>query len=145
MNTKESWEHIWSYISQNHILVLSATYGQDIWSASLFYTPAATEATLLIMTATTSMHSKMLLKNHQASGAIYTNTREIDQIKGIQFKCQVTPLTEKEQASNSLIYTNAFPISKQQQETLWKIELTEIKMTDNTEEFGRKYYWSKSQ
>ncbi|RXK86396.1 PNPOx family protein [Filimonas effusa] len=136
-------DNIWNFISQQHVVAVTASAAGELWSACLFYAPHNKTQTLYVLTEETTRHARLMLENNIISGTIHNNTREAKQIQGIQFKGFITKLNDPEMFAAREYYQQQFRIaSSLPPHPVWKITMTEIKFTDNTETFGSKYYWN---
>jgi predicted transposase YbfD/YdcC len=67
--------------------------------------------------------------------------KNISLIKGVQYKGIISLLTEENKADAFSLYTKHFPIAKIKSLPLWKIEISELKFTNNVLGFGNKTLW----
>ena len=136
-------DNIWKFISQQHVVAITTAAAGDLWSACLFYAPYDETQTLYVLTEETNRHARLMLENNVISGTIHNNTREAGKIQGIQFKGFITKLEGTEIPAAREYYKQQFSIAASlPPHPIWKITMTEIKFADNTEAFGRKYYWN---
>jgi uncharacterized protein YhbP (UPF0306 family) len=84
---------------------------------------------------------KQAAQNKWLAGTILPNALDFSAIKGIQFT-GVFMMPENETYKEK--YLAKFPMAKDMPGTIWTIQLSEIKMTDNSLGFGTKLLWVKS-
>lgn len=130
---------IWNYIRSNHVLSITSSHHGDAWSANLFYACDYERKRLYVMTSETTRHGALMLGNDQVCGTISDQTRDIAQLKGLQY-AGVATIANTDEAIG--FYQQQYPMAKQHQETLWIITFTALKLTDNSAGFGTKYLWN---
>lgn len=87
-----------------------------------------------------SEHMQHILHHPQVACAIHNETKEVAQIRGIQIKGAVSAASEVEEYS----YIEAYPYAKEvKNKRIWKLEISELKYTDNTQGFGQKEIWKR--
>lgn len=126
------------FLQSNHILAL-ATCDDEVYAASCFYVFDKDALALIFASDPQTHHMQQIAKNQKVAGAIHLCENKVHKIQGVQFKGVVCKAS-KEQES---LYLDTFPLSRVMQPTLWAIELTWVKMTDNTLGFKTKITWSR--
>jgi uncharacterized protein YhbP (UPF0306 family) len=109
--------------------------------ASCFYAYNEELNMLVIKSSSETIHIQQALINPQVAGTILPDKLELTRIKGIQFSARLI-LPEgfmAEQSKKS--YYKKFPFALAMSGELWTLQLTRIKMTDNTLGFGKKLIW----
>jgi uncharacterized protein YhbP (UPF0306 family) len=129
-----------TFLGKHHLLSL-ATSGERLWCASLFFTYDAEEIAFIVASDPDTEHIRNVLHNTLVAGTVGLETSMVGKIQGIQFAGEM--LLAEETRSKEL-YLNRFPYARVMNPTLWKIQLSEIKMTDNTLGFGKKLSWKRS-
>ena len=133
---------IWLYLLSNHVLSLSANFEEECWSASLFYAGDPDNNAVYIMTDPATQHGALMLKNPVITGTICDQNADVSSLKGIQFKA-FAAITATNDAM--ALYLERFPVAKKMAGTLWKINFTVLKYTDNSLGFGTKLIWNKDE
>ncbi|RMG81050.1 MAG: hypothetical protein D6707_05425 [Bacteroidetes bacterium] len=98
---------------------------------------------LIFLSDIHTLHIRQAMKNPLVAGTIESEHETVLKIKGVQFKGNFIvpePILEKKLYG---IYYKKFPFAKAKPEKIWAVDLTEIKMTDNTLGFGKKVYWKR--
>jgi uncharacterized protein len=91
----------------------------------------------------TTQHIINALLNNKIAGTIVPDIHQTGTIKGIQFTGNfLIPANEILEIAK-IKYYKKFPFALVMPGELWSIELTTIKMTDNTFGFGKKLVWVK--
>ena len=134
-------QKIWLFLASQHVISITSHTAADAWSASVFYAADKVNMVLYVMTTEKSRHGKLMMKNPIISGTVADQTADVKQLKGIQFRAEITLLNKGEEAAARELYVLNFPIAKTHQDSIWKISFLELKLTDNTAGFGTKYNW----
>lgn len=136
-------EKIISFLKQNTCLTLSTCYNNIPYCASCFYAFDENEKMLVFKSDATTNHIKQAILNKKIAGSVSPDKLEPTRIKGIQF--QGNFVVPENDLLNSLkkIYYGKYPFAIGFSGDIWALELTQIKMTDNTLGFGKKIEWEK--
>jgi len=130
------------FIKKQHVLSLCCTNGNDIWCANCFYVFDETEIAFYIMTSEESRHANLLSgMNQKIAGTINGQPKNISLIKGLQYSGTMKKIVKEEEQRALNLYTKRFPIAKIKSLPLWKIEISEMKFTNNVLGFGKKSIW----
>ncbi|MGV3345575.1 YhbP family protein [Enterobacteriaceae bacterium LUAb1] len=130
------------YLKKQHVLSLACYDGQQLWCASCYYVFNATHQVFWFMSDTTTRHGKILLNQPQIAGTISGQPKSVALIKGVQFCGNAYVLTDDRLARAS--YIRRFPVAENLSAPLWEVQISEIKMTDNSLGFGTKLYWQRA-
>ncbi len=136
-------ERIRKFFRKHHVLTLATSVDNEPWCANCFYVYLEEENSLVFTTDNSTRHGQEFLKNPHLAGSVVLETMIIGKIRGIQFQGIVSlpknNLAEKAKSA----YLKRFPVAVLMDTTLWIVELTYIKMTDNRLGFGKKLIWEK--
>lgn len=134
---------ILNYINSNKVFTMATAMNNQPYCANCFYVFDENNYTLIFLSDDTTRHISEALSNELVAGTITTEVTSVAKIQGIQFNgIFVNP--PKEQADNFYkIYYEKFPFARAKPSPIWGIEITSIKMTDNTLGFGKKLLWTK--
>jgi len=137
-------KRIVDFIKKHHVLTLATKSENELWCANCFYVYDEEENSLIFTSDIDTRHVSEALKNNFVAGSIVLETSVIGKIQGIQFQGKfIKP--EKEQLKTAKThYLLRFPFATLMNTTLWVVELSHIKMTDNRLGFGKKLIWKKS-
>ena len=128
------------FLNGHHVLSLATSHKESLSCCSLFYLFIPEEACVLFASDEKSEHMQHILHHPQVACAIHNETKEVVQIRGIQIKGVVRTATQKEEQS----YIDAYPYAKEiKNKQIWKLEISELKYTDNTQGFGQKEIWTR--
>lgn len=127
------------FLCEKHLLSLAVIHENTPYCCSCFYAYDLNLKNFIIASDKNSTHIQVISKNNAISGTIALDTKIIGKIKGIQFCGKIVKADE----NDSEIYFAKFPFSKTLNPTLWRIEISWIKFTDNTLGFGKKLIWKR--
>jgi uncharacterized protein YhbP (UPF0306 family) len=86
-------------------------------------------------------HSQMTGIQAKVAGTVNGQPKSVALIRGVQFSGEIKRLEEVESAVLRERYNRRFPIARALSAPMWEIRLSEIKFTDNTLGFGKKFHW----
>lgn len=134
--------HISTFISScvNHTLATCAD--NKPYCANCFYVFDPDENVLVCKSDLDTVHMKQAALNNYVAGTILPNALDFSAIKGIQF---TGVFLIPQNVSYKEMYITKFPMAKEMPGTIWMIQLSEIKMTDNSLGFGTKLLWSRGE
>lgn len=131
------------FIRKHHVLTL-ATSSEDVpWCAHCFYTYLAEKNWLVFTSGETTKHVHDAEANPEVAGGIVLETSVVGKVQGVQFRGIMRRPQPDEEGSVKLAYLKRFPFAALMDTSLWLVELTYIKMTDNRLGFGKKLIWEK--
>ena len=137
-NTKR----IADFIKENKILTLCCLdQNNKPYCFHCFYAFDERNHLLFFKSSTGSYHSLLLSQNPIVSGSILPEKIEIMALKGIQLTGTVLYSDFPCQDSPESIYHKKFPFAVVKPGHVWCIRLDTLKMTDNTNIFGKKLEW----
>jgi uncharacterized protein len=88
-------------------------------------------------------HAVLMKTNIHVGGTILPDKLNVLAIQGVQFSGHVAELNENDQRAASRHYHAKYPFAMAMTGDVWAIQLTGIKMTDNSKGFGKKIVWEK--
>ncbi len=133
-------EKIAAFIERHHLLSL-ATNGERLWCCSMFYAFDPEAVAFVVASDESTEHMRNIRGNENVAGAVALETKTVGKIQGIQFAGRMLQASDEEARR---LYFGRFPYARAMHPTLWRIELDEVKMTDNTLGFGKKITWKRS-
>ncbi len=134
-------KRITDFFKQHHVLTLATSASDLPWCANCFYVYLPEENLLAFTSDKHTRHVKEGILNRNVAGTVVLETGIIGKIQGIQF----LGILEEPQGKLLEIVKNAyvrrFPVAMLMNTTMWIVQLTYIKMTDNRLGFGKKLIW----
>jgi len=136
--------HIWKFIASTDVFTLATCAGEKPYCTPCFYAFDSIEKLLVFKSEARTRHVTELLLQPQIAGSILPKTFTIGKVRGVQFSGKTLPLKDETHASRlKQLYYKRFPLALPMAGELWVVELSEIKMTDNTIGFGQKLRWKR--
>ena len=136
------------FLHEHHLAAFSVCNNQEMWCWSAFYTFIECEFCLVITSEEKTKHIQ-ILKNSKESmvcGIVALETTNIGQIRGVQFKGEMTLCSEESYFNKYRVaYLKQFPFAVLKGADLWIVKINELKFTDNRLGFGKKLLWSRPQ
>lgn len=137
-------QEIVNFITINKVASICCVDEESVpYCFNCFYSFHSGTQLLFFKSSSDSFHSKLLLKNERISGTILPLKLELLAIKGIQFSGRVLYDSFPEQIRPESHYHKAYPLAIAKPGHVWCIQLERVKMTDNTQIFGKKPEWFK--
>ena len=136
-------KRIIEFIKEHHVLTLATAVEGDPHACNCFYAFSQENMTLICTSDKSTKHIQQVEKNNFVAGSIVLETMNIGKVQGIQFYARMYEAKDEKLKKFKKIYLKRFPFAVLTNATLWAIELTYIKMTDNRLGFGKKLIWSK--
>ena len=136
-------ERIKNFIKEQKVLSLSTSKDNVSYSASCFYAFDEANKLLIFSSENSTNHIKQAIENTNVSGTINKEVTTVAKIQGLQFLGEFINPTEELQKAFYQVYYKRFSFAKAKPAPIWAIQLTWVKMTDNTLGFGKKLEWKK--
>lgn len=131
-------EPIVRFIKRHHVLTIATTneHGEP-YVANCFYAYDAKRNMLIFTSDTTTRHGGEMAADDRVALSIVLETRIVGKVQGIQICGRA--LRGDSEAKKS--YIKRFPYAAVAPLTLWMVEPSMMKLTDNTLGFGKKLIW----
>ena len=136
-------EKILNYITKNKVFTMATSVVNQPYCAICFYVFDEQSTTLIFLSDITTKHITEALFNKNVAGTITTEVITVAKIQGIQFTGEFIHPTKEQEAYFYNKYYSKFPFAKAKPSPIWGIQLSSIKMTDNTLGFGKKLMWNR--
>lgn len=135
-------ERITRFIAKHHVLTL-ATVGEsgEAWVANCFYAYDPRRNLFIFTSDTSTRHGSEMAKNGKVALSVVRETRIVGCVQGLQVVGNARPADDEAHK----VYIKRFPYAVVAPLTLWMVEPTHIKFTDNTLGFGKKLIWEKEE
>jgi uncharacterized protein YhbP (UPF0306 family) len=131
-------EKIVDFLNKHHTLNLSTCKDNHLSSCTLFYAFDTQTNSFIVASDSKTEHIQNVLENKNISGTVHLETDVVGKIQGVQFKGEMLPCKDERK-----IYFKRFPYALALNPTLWNIEVSSFKMTDNRLGFGKKIIWTR--
>jgi hypothetical protein len=134
---------ITEFIQKHHVLTLATSNENIPWCANCFYVYLEEENLFVFTSDHETRHIQDVLKQDMVAGSVVLETNAIGKIRGLQFQGKIREPEEPLLRHVRKAYLKRFPVAMLMKTTLWVVEPTMLKYTDNRLGFGKKLIWKK--
>ena len=138
-------KRIIKFIHKHHVLTLATSNENEPYCANCFYVYLEDENCLVFTSDKSTKHINDIKNQKLVAGSIVLETIIIGKIQGIQFQGIINEPKGELKKKVKKAYLKRFPIAMLMKTTLWIVELTFIKYTDNKLGFGKNLIWEKKE
>ena len=132
-------KRIVDFIKRHHVLTLATASSEGVpYCAACFYAYDKERNRLIFTSDDHTRHAQEMLQNASVAIGITLETRIVGKVQGAQICGTATRGDEKDKAQ----YIKRFPYAAVAPLNIWAVELSFIKLTDNTLGFGKKLIWN---
>ena len=136
-------KRIVKFINKHHVLTLATCSENEPWCSNCFYIYLE-DLNLFVFTSDDSTkHIQDILTQDLVAGSIVLETSVIGKIRGIQFQGIIWKPEKQLLKKVKTAYLKKFPIAMLMKTSLWVVEPSLLKFTDNRLGFGKKLIWRK--
>ncbi len=134
---------IQKFLESQSVFTLATSINNTPYCASCFYAYIAELQLLVFKSDEDTKHIEDALQNSIVAGTVLADKLDKTKIRGVQFTglFKLPDSSIKNKAENA--YLLKYPVSALYRGTIWLIELSKIKFTDNTLIFGKKIMWER--
>ena len=130
------------FIAKHHVLTLATTDADGApYCANCFYAYDKERNLLIFTSDSATRHAGHMSADNRVAVSIVLETRIVGRVQGVQ----ICGRAHKADGAAERRYLTRFPYAAVAPLTLWVIEPTYIKLTDNTLGFGKKLIWQQEQ
>lgn len=130
------------FINAHHVLTLATCNDDEPWCANCFYIYLEEENMFVFTSDLDTKHILQTAHNVFVAGSIVLETSVIGKIQGVQFQGYISQLHNELLSKAKMQYLKRFPMAALMKTTLWGVDLTLVKFTDNRLGFGKKILWT---
>jgi uncharacterized protein YhbP (UPF0306 family) len=141
MNSEKPDKRIVSFLKEHHVLTLATSVEQVPYCANCFYVYDEELNAFVFTSDLTTKHVKDATAQNLVAGSVVLETNVVGKIQGVQFQGQMSKPDGEELKKVKKAYLKRFPVAMLMKTTLWMVELSFLKFTDNRLGFGKKLYW----
>lgn len=132
-------ERIIRFLKRHHVLNLATVSDEGVpYCAACFYAYDAERNRLIFTSDGTTRHAREMEAHPEVACAITLETRIVGRVQG----AQICGRAERGDEEDKACYIKRFPYAAVAPLTIWAIEPSFIKLTDNTLGFGKKLVWN---
>ena len=136
-------KRIVKFINNHHVLTLATCNDEEPYCANCFYVYMEEDNSLVFTSDFSTKHIKQVSHNIYVAGSIVLETNVIGKLQGVQFQGIISEARDELYTKARSVYLKRFPVAMLMKTTLWVVDLTFLKFTDNTLGFGKKLLWEK--
>ena len=131
------------YIEGQKVLTLATCKDDQPYCANCFYVFDDEKQQLIFLSDNSTRHIEEALFNKNIAGTIDKEVTTVAKIQGLQFTGEFIEPNESQKEVFYQLYYDKFPFARAKPSPIWGINLSTIKMTDNTLGFGKKLKWER--
>jgi uncharacterized protein YhbP (UPF0306 family) len=136
-------KRIVEFINKHHVLTLATCFDEEPYCANCFYVYMEDDNSLVFTSDYDTKHIRQASHNIYVAGSIVLETNVVGKIQGVQFQGIISEPKGESYEKIKSAYLRRFPIAMLMKTTLWVVDLTFLKFTDNRLGFGKKLIWEK--
>ena len=135
-------QRITTFIRKHHVLTLATVGGDNLpYVANCFYAYDTLRNRIIFTSDLSTRHAQEMTHNPRVALSIVRETRIVGCVEGIQ----IEGVAERGNDEAKRLYIKRFPYAAVAPLTLWEVEPTRMKLTDNKLGFGKKLIWQKEE
>ncbi|HMO32079.1 MAG TPA: pyridoxamine 5'-phosphate oxidase family protein [Lacibacter sp.] len=131
------------FLEEQTVLSMATSVNDKPYCASCYYAFVPGDNLLVFKSDEDTQHIEDALRNNQVAGTVLPDKLEKTKIRGIQFSGVFRKPEGSEKAKAERKYLSKYPVATLFRGTIWVIELSRIKFTDNALLKGRKILWER--
>ncbi|MEG0033333.1 MAG: pyridoxamine 5'-phosphate oxidase family protein [Mucinivorans sp.] len=135
-------QRIIKFIKRHHVMTLTVASDNRPWSCQVFYAYHAHTNSLLFTSGPDTRHIQEAMKNPAVAVSIVLESKVVARLQGVQIEGTFSAALDDTFRST---FVARFPFIALTLGTLWRVEITTAKHTDNTLGFGTKLYFPEKQ
>ena len=126
-----------AFIGEHHVMTLATSRDGLPYAAPLFYAYDRQRNCFVFASAQETEHARQMEQNPEIAAGIYLETETVGKVQGLQLRGRVFGA----QDTDGKCYFGRFPYARVLRPTLWRLEPSWMKLTDNRLGFGKKLLW----
>lgn len=134
-------EKIGRWLARQHVVSWCVAGPDGLWCANAFYLFDAERVAFYLLSDTRTRHGQMTGSRAPVAGTVNGQPKTVARIRGVQFSGEIRLLVGEESDETRRRYCRRFPVARAMSAPVWEIRLDELKFTDNTLGFGKKFCW----
>lgn len=132
-----------TFLKKHHVFTLATSHDNKPWCCQCFYVYIEELCGLIFTSDHTTRHITEASEQPLVAGSVVLETNIIGKIQGIQLEGRLIETSGELLETVKAAYLKRFPVAHLMKTTLWLLELSSLKMTDNRLGFGKKLYWKR--
>ncbi|WP_436894100.1 YhbP family protein [Siccibacter turicensis] len=140
----DNLEKISLWLAKQHVVSWCVATPEEMWCANAFYYYDPQRVAFWLLSDTHTRHGRLTGTAARVAGTVNGQPKTVALIRGVQFAGQIRLLEGAESDAARSQYCRRFPVARAMSAPVWEIRLDELKFTDNTLGFGKKFYWARN-
>ena len=136
-------ERIVRFLKKHHVLTLATSADDSPYCANLFYAWLEEEQAFVFTSSLNTKHAADALASPEAAASVVLESKTVGKLQGVQLLGRMYRPGGGLLAKARKRYLKRFPYAAVVDLEIWILEVTWVKMTDNTLGFGKKLIWKK--
>lgn len=139
----ESQRVISNWLNKQHVLSYCVGQGETLWCANAFYVFNPEAMVFYLLSDQSTRHGEIIGMRAMTAGTVSGQTKNVALIRGVQFRGEILLSDDASTDAIREQYCRRFPVARVMRAPIWVLRADELKMTDNTLGFGKKFYWTR--
>lgn len=131
------------WLAKQHVVSWCVSREDELWCATAFYLYEPQRVAFYLLSEAHTRHAQLSGDRARVAGTVNGQPKNVALIRGLQFSGEILRLKEEESAVPRAQYKRRFPVAHVLSAPMWEIRLNELKFTDNTLGFGKKFHWTR--
>ncbi|MGG5836888.1 MULTISPECIES: YhbP family protein [Enterobacteriaceae] len=133
------------WLAKQHVVTWCVQEKGEMWCANAFYVYDPERVAFYVLSEDKTRHAQMTGLQAKVAGTVNGQPKTVALIRGVQFAGEIRRLDGEESDAQRKRYLRRFPVARAMSAPVWEIRLDELKFTDNTLGFGKKFYWLRAE
>lgn len=133
------------WLAKQHVVTWCVQEEGEMWCANAFYVYDPERVAFYVLSEDKTRHAQMTGLQAKVAGTVNGQPKTVALIRGVQFAGEIRRLDGEESDAQRKRYLRRFPVARAMSAPVWEIRLDELKFTDNTLGFGKKFYWLRAE
>lgn len=131
------------FLKEHHVLSIATCVDNRPWCASCFYVFMENEVGFVFTSDIESRHIQEALTNVNVAGTVVLESEIAGKMQGVQFEGRLKILDQALTQKAKMVYVKKYPMTSLMQTSLWFLEISSFKFTDNRLFPGNKVFWKR--
>lgn len=131
------------FLKEHHVLTLATCADNRPWCCNCYYAYLEHEVGFVFISEIESRHIQEALANTYVSGTVVLESDIAGKLQGVQFEGKLRILDLQLTNKAKMLYVKKYPMTSLLQTSLWFLEVSYMKFTDNRLIPGNKLFWKR--
>lgn len=134
-------KRLFAFIKKKFLCTLCCTNDSQPWANVFYYVFDEENHRLLYVTGSQTHHANVMSKNPKIAGTIFSPTKFVPSLQGIQFTGIAKQLFNEDADIARTLYKQAYSHTLIEDLSIWEVRLNYIRMVDHTLGLYGKFEW----